>query len=67
MFPGISAFIVFELLVGHDMKLIQDEIDIFELQALTEGCLLSEHRHLYSYRSCHLLTVFLLFEMLQSL
>ena len=45
----------------------QDEIDIFKLQALTEGCLLSEHRHLYSYRSCHLLTVFLLFEMLQSL
>ena len=45
----------------------QDEIDIFKLQMLTEGCLLSEHRHLYSYRSCHLLTVFLLFEMLQSL
>ena len=67
VFPGISAFSVFELLVGHDMKLIQDEIDIFKLQALTEGCLLSEHRHLYSYRSCHLLTVFLLFEMLQSL
>lgn len=37
MFPGISDLIVLELLVGHDMKLIQDEIDIFKLQ-VDEGC-----------------------------
>ena len=38
MFSGISDFIVLELLVGHDMKLIQDEIDIFKLQLVNEGC-----------------------------
>ena len=67
MFPGVSDFIVLELLVGHDMKLIQDEIDIFKLQVVNEGCFqvsitIFNHIEVVTYRA-----VFLLLEMQQSL